>query len=132
AWFLKRVQLGLFRPRPDHCDAIWKLLGAAGFGTTESWKVLVAVLVPSLTEIVMFATPVWPKVGVTVTVRLFPVPAITMLPTGTTDRLSEAAERIRLATGVSGSLIVNGIAGVDVLTAITRLVIVEITGGWLI
>ena len=103
----------------------------AGLGATVSWNVVLDESVPSLTVIVIFATPVCPAAGVTVTVRLPPLPPNTIPLSGTTAVLSELAETVRLPAGVSTSLTVNGIAGVEVLTAISRFVIVETTGGLL-
>src|SRR5882762_10692053 len=78
----------------------------------------VAVEPPSLTETVMVAVPVWPLAGVTVTVRLLPLPPKTMLALGTSPVLDELPARVRLATGVSASLIVNGMAGVGEFTLV--------------
>src|SRR5271155_253207 len=82
--------------------------------TTLSWKVVLAVALPSLTVTVMLATPLWPAAGVIVTVRLLLAPPKTMLLVGTTDGVSEAAERVRLDAAIAVSPIVKGIGGVAV------------------
>ena len=85
---------------------------------TVSKKESLALLVPSLTVTVMVLVPDNPDAGVTVTVRLVPLPPNTMLLVGTRVGLDEVALRMRLAGGVSRSLIVNGMAGVGVLTVV--------------
>ena len=62
---------------------------------------------PSLTEIVIKALPVAFEAGVTVIVRLVPLPPSAMFAFGTTVVLTEVAETVRLAAAVSGSLSVN-------------------------
>ena len=73
---------------------------------------------PSLTVIVIVELPVCPAAGVTVTVRLAPLPPNTMLATGTSAELEELALNVRLFTGVSVSFTVNGIAAVAVFTVV--------------
>src|SRR5436189_2191500 len=80
---------------------------------TVNTKVSLAVKAPSLTVTVMVEVPVWPAAGVTVTVRLLPLPPKTMLPLGTRPVLEEAPLRVRLATGVSGSLTVKVMGRVE-------------------
>src|ERR1017187_8152214 len=92
-----------------------------GEGVTITEKVELAVLVPSLTVTVMGTTPVWPAAGLTVTVRLLPLPPKTMLPSGTSAGLAEAAVNARLAAGVSRSPTVKAMGG----TAVLRSVLVE-------
>src|SRR5437899_2415459 len=87
-------------------------------GMTISGKTELAVLVPSLTVTVMGATPVWPLAGVTVTVRLAPLPPKTRLPLGTSVVLEELPDRVRLPAGVSRSPTVKLIAGVPVLISV--------------
>ena len=76
----------------------------------------------------MFATPVAPLSGAMLTVRFPAVPPRTMSPSCTRDGLDEVAVTVRLVAVVSVSLIVNGIAGVVVLTRMVRLVMAEMTG----
>src|ERR1035441_9274689 len=109
--------------------AMRKVPGGVGRSRTLNWKTLLAVSVPSLTVIVMFATPVCPGSGVTVTVRLLLLPPNTMSPGSTRVGLSELPDKVRFAAGVSASPTVNGIAGVDASTAIIRLVMLEMVGG---
>jgi hypothetical protein len=79
---------------------------------------------------VMLATPVWPDAGVTVTVRLLLLPPKTMFATGTRVVLPELPESVRFPAGVVALPIVKGIAGVAVSTAINRLAMLEMVGGW--
>src|SRR6185369_13576971 len=91
-------------------------------------KTVLAVFVPSLTETVMGATPVWPLAGVTVTVRLLPEPPKLMFPFGTRAELAELAERVRFPAGVSRSSTTKSIAGVAVFWSVFTLGMLEITG----
>src|SRR4051794_33784114 len=96
---------------------------------TVSTKVSLALFTPSLTVMVIVAVPVWPEAGVTVTLRLAPLPPNTMLLVGTNMRFDELAVRVRLPTGVSASLIVNGKAAVAVFTVVDWSGISLIVGG---
>ena len=69
----------------------------------------------SATVIVIVLAPDWPVAGVTVTVRFPPLPPKRMLFVGASTGLEEALERTRLATAVSTSLMLNGIAALAVL-----------------
>src|SRR3954466_3413281 len=82
----------------------------------KNWEL--AVEPPSLTVTVMVAVPVWPLAGVTVTVRLAPLPPKIILALGTSVVLDELPARVRLASGVSASLIVNGMAAVGVFAVV--------------
>src|SRR6185295_5598935 len=53
------------------------IVGGVFTAVTVSKNVSLAVFVPSLTVTVMVAVPVWPVAGVTVTVRLLPLPPYT-------------------------------------------------------
>src|SRR5205085_6575706 len=66
-------------------------------------KELLAAACPSDTRIVITAVPVWPRAGVTVTVRLEPLPPKTMLPFGTKRVSDEVPVRGRLDGAVSTS-----------------------------
>src|ERR1017187_6300486 len=90
--------------------AKWKLPGGAGLVWTVSWNVLLAVANPSLTVTVMLALPDCPANGVTVMVRLPPAPPKTMPAFCTSAGFDEVPESVRLAAGVSASLMVKGIA----------------------
>src|SRR2546426_1364352 len=85
---------------------------------TVSTKVSLAPFTPSLTPTVIVAVPVCPAAGVTVTVRLDPLPPNTMLLVGTSVALDDPLLNVRLPTGVSASPIVNGIAAVGVFTVV--------------
>ncbi len=117
-------------PQPGYGEArtIRRLPGAVGFGRTLSWKVRLALPVPSPTVIVMFAIPVWLGSGVTVTVRLLPAPPKTMSVFRTSDRLDELAARDRLDTLVSLSPMVKGIGAVAESMTMTWSVIGEMVG----
>ena len=81
---------------------------------TVKTKLVDAVADPSDTVIVMVAVPLWLPAGVMVTVRLAPVPPMTMLASGTTVVLLDAAVKVRPAGGESGSLIVKPMVDVGV------------------
>src|SRR5213594_1427989 len=83
---------------------------------TVSTNVSLAPFTPSLTPTAIVAVPVCPAAGVTVTVRLDPLPPNTMLLIGTSVSLDEPPPNVRLSTGVSASPTVNGIAPVPVPT----------------
>jgi hypothetical protein len=73
---------------------------------------------PIATVTVMVVVPDWLANGVTVTVRLAPVPPKLILPTGTNPALDELAESVRLSAAVSTSATVNGSAPVAVSSLI--------------
>ena len=77
---------------------------------TVSKKASEAVSTPSLAVRVRVAVPVCPAAGVTVTVRLAPLPPKTILPAGTRDALEEIPLMVRLVSTESVSPTVNGIA----------------------
>ena len=74
---------------------------------------------PSRTVNVMVALPVLPMTGVTVTVRDAPVPAKTILATGTSIVLLEASVTVNDVTGVRSSPTVKFNAEVAVLILIS-------------
>jgi len=96
---------------------------------TFTVKLEMVVFVPSLTEILINALPVWPGAGVTVTVRFWSEPLKTIFPFGTSVVTVETAHNVRFAAGVSASLIVNGNGAVDWPTEIVCEGIPEIVGG---
>ena len=69
---------------------------------------------PSDTVIVMVEVPLWLPAGVIITVRFAPVPPKTMLASGTTVALLDAAVNVRPAGGDSASPNVKPIAAVGV------------------
>src|SRR3954469_14670537 len=81
-------------------------------------KVVVVAACPSLTPIVIVAVPNWLETGVTVTVRLAPLPPKTILLRGTRPGLDELFVNTRLASAVSTSPIVKLNGPVDVSTLI--------------
>src|SRR6266511_3277723 len=97
-------------------------------GLTISTKVSLAVSAPSLTVTVIVAVPVCPAAGVTVTVRLAPLPPKTMLPLCTNVGLDELPLTVRLPAAVSTSPTVKLIAPVWVSSLIVWLARFEIVG----
>ena len=91
---------------------------AATSAPTVNTNESLALFVPSLTNTVIVATPDWPFAGVTVTVRLEPLPPNTMLFVGASAGFDEDELNVRFATGVSASVRVNGNAAVGVFTAV--------------
>ena len=83
---------------------------------TVTVKLVFAVSVPSFTVRVMLAEPAWFAAGVTVTVRLAPLPPKTTFAFGTSVGFDEVAESVRLATEVCASETVIGKAALDWLT----------------
>jgi hypothetical protein len=90
---------------------------------------VLVVFIPSLTEMVICALPVAPTAGVTVTVRLAPLPPSAMLAFGTTAVLLEVAVTVRLEMDVSGSPIVNAMGPIAWLYVPVWFAIEEIVGG---
>src|SRR4051795_13054776 len=99
---------------------------------TVNRKLASTLYCPSLTLTVMVAVPDWPAAGVTVTVRLAPLPPRLMLPRGTRAGLEELLLRIRLARPVSTSPIVKLNGPVELSTLMFWLAMLEIAGGSLI
>jgi hypothetical protein len=103
-------------------------VGAVLGWVTVRTNVSLAESVPSLTETVIVAEPVWPVAGVTETVRLDPLPPNEMFPAGTNVRLDDVAETVRNPVEVSASPTVKAIAPVVVLPTIERLAMSPIVG----
>src|SRR6185436_16802062 len=76
----------------------------------------------SVTVTTMGAVPERLRTGVTVMVRLLPLPPNAIFDVGTSDGLSEVARRARRAAGVVLSPIVNGKLVVDVFWSMVGLV----------
>jgi len=87
--------------------------GVFGAACTVTANELLDVSEPSLTVIVICAVPVFPAAGVTVTVRLAPLPPSTMFAFGINVVTVDDTESVKLDAEVSASPIVNGIAAVD-------------------
>ena len=102
---------------------------AAGSGTTESIKVPLEVRVPSLTVKVMVVLPLIEGVGVTVTVRLAPLPPKTILEAGTSAGLLDEPANVNSLADVWVSETVNPRAPVLVSAGIVCAAMVEIAGG---
>src|SRR6267143_5580922 len=94
------------------------IVGGVFTASTVSTNVSLALFTPSLTVTVIVAVPVCPAAGVTVTVRLDPLPPNTMLLVGTSVGLDDPLLNVRLPTGVSASATRNGIAPVAVFTVV--------------
>src|SRR4051812_34914297 len=93
---------------------MWRFASATGFGRTVTAKVrLRGGGAPSGTVTRILGLPVWAATGVTVTVRLAPVPPKTMPAVFNSVALSDAAATVRLVAAVSRSPIVNGTAAVE-------------------
>src|SRR5260221_10967408 len=106
-----------------------EIVGASFTELTVRTKfVLVKPKLVSLTEIVMLAVPNRFAAGVTVTVRLLPLPPKTMLDTGARTGLDDCAASTSRLAGVVSSPIVNGMAGVGVSSAVVRLAMAERLG----
>src|SRR5215469_6647461 len=90
-----------------------------GGTTTVNRKLVLAVAPPpSVTVNVTAATPLWSGAGVSVTVRLEPLPPRTMLALGSKVVLDDTPVTRRLVPGVSRSPTVKGIGGVGVLVRV--------------
>src|SRR5215469_15242462 len=87
--------------------------------TTFSRKLVLAVAPPpSVTVSVTDAVPVWFGAGVSVTVRLEPLPPRTMLALGSKVAFEDTPATTRFVAGVSRSPTVNGMGTVEVLVRI--------------
>ncbi len=87
-------------------------------GLTVNKKLVLAVREPSLTVRVIVALPVRPVAGVTVTVRLVPLPPRTMLAVGTRVGLEDPRETVKFVAEVWVSPTVNPNARVEVFWTI--------------
>ena len=97
-----------------------------------SVKLLLALNCPSLTTTVTAVTPDCPAAGVTVTVRLEPLPPKAMLPGGTSVAFAAEPLTVRLPAGVFASLTVNGLAAVGVPSVVDWFASALMTGGELL
>src|SRR2546428_5468675 len=79
------------------------IVGGVFGGLTVSVNGSLAVRLPSLTVTVITALPLWPAAGVTVTVRLAPLPPKTMFALGTRVVFPELPLTVRLPGAVSTS-----------------------------
>src|SRR6266481_3940611 len=109
-----------------------EIVGASFTELTVRTKfVLVKPKLVSLTEIVMLAVPNWFAAGVTVTVRLLPLPPKTMLAGGTRVGLEELELKVSSVAGVVSSPTVNGMAAVEVSSLTVWAAIPLMVGGTL-
>ncbi len=95
---------------------------------TVTTKLSLALKAPSLTVTVIVLVPVCPAAGVTLTVRLAPLPPKTIPLSGTSAGLLEVPLTVKLPTAVSMSPTVNPIAPVPVFTGMDRSAISPIVG----
>jgi hypothetical protein len=84
-------------------SAMSEIVGASFTAFTVNLNVSVAVFDPSLTVTVIVTARFWFAAGVTVTVRLAPLPPKTMLPFGTRVVLLDVPVSVKFPTGVSAS-----------------------------
>src|ERR1043166_587648 len=77
---------------------------------------------------VIVAAPFWLGAGVSVTVRLLPLPPNTILVGGIREGLEEPAERVRLPAGVWASFTVNTIGPMGVSSGVVLSAMVEMVG----
>ena len=102
--------------------------GASLTAATVRRKLLEVVAVPSLTLRVMTAVPFCWAAGVTVTVRLAPLPPNAILAAGTSAGLEELPVTVRLPAAVSASPTVKAKVPVDVFSLIVWLMTEETIG----
>src|SRR5262245_65770048 len=98
--------------------AMLDTVGASLTAVTVSEKLVAAVNWPSLTVSVMVAAPFWLAAGVTVRVRLAPLPPSARLVFGTSVALEEVAVTTRLVTAVSASPTVKASGAIGVSSLI--------------
>ena len=79
----------------------------------------------------MAVKPNWLLAGVSVTVRLLPLPPNTIFAAGTSAGFEELPARVKLAAGVSASLAVNAIPPLELSSLIAWSAIPEIFGAGL-
>lgn len=87
---------------------------------------------PSVTVSVIVAVPLWPAIGVTVTVRDAPAPPNTIFAVGASVVLLDAPVTVNDAAGVKSSAKVMANAGVTVFIMMVWFAKDEIVGGALI
>src|SRR5688572_3502573 len=92
-----------------------EIVGGVLTTLTVSVKLAELVSSPSETKTVTSVTPVWSAAGVTVTVRLEPLPPNATLAAGTKVVLVEAALKVRLDATVSTSPTVKAMGPIGVL-----------------
>ena len=108
--------------------AIAVIVGGPTDALTVSTKLEVVVKMPSVALSVIVDVPVCPVAGVTVTVRLAPLPPITTFAVGTSVVLEELALTARIVGDNSASPTVNASALVAVPCAVLWLAMVPMVG----
>src|SRR5436190_797089 len=111
---------------------MFEIVGASFTALTVSTKVSLVDSEPSLTVTVMVVEPNRLAVGVTVTVRMAPLPLKTTLPFGTRAGLEEVPVTIRLVAAVSASPTVKGRGPVDEFWLMVWLAMSEMVGAVLV
>ena len=106
-----------------------EMTGRSATGDTVSVNESEFVLAPSLTSTVMVAEPLMLALGVNVMVRLVPAPPKIMPALSIRFVLLDERVRTMLASGVSGSLIVNAMFVVP-SSGMVLLLMFEIWGGY--
>ena len=110
-------------------SGIFEIVGASFTGVTVNTNVSLLLRAPSLTVTLMVALPDWFAAGITVTVRLEPLPPKTILPFGTSPGFEDVPLTTRLEAGLSASPTVKLIGPVEVSSAVVWSGMSEITGG---
>src|SRR5882762_9682928 len=106
-----------------------EMVGGSFTGVTVRTKlVLTEPKLVSVTEIVMVALPDWLAMGVSVMVRLAPLPPKRMLLVGTNTGFEEAAARIKRVAGVTESPMVKAMGPTTVSSLTVRLAMLEMVG----
>lgn len=104
------------------------MVGGVLAAVTVTTKLSEEVRLPSLTVTVIVAEPDWPAAGVTVTVRLEPLPPNTTPDVGIKVVFEDERVRVKLFAAVSASLTVNASAPVEVPAAIVWSAMLLMTG----
>ena len=108
------------------------MAGGSLTGLTVTTNESLAVNTPSLTVTVIVVLPNRFAAGVTVTVRLAPLPPSTTFASGTRVVFDDARVTVRLPAAVSASPIVNAIGPVDVSSFVVRSAMSDTVGAVLV
>src|SRR5262249_40881940 len=109
-------------------SVMFEIVGGVLAAPTVRRKPVLALREPSLTVTVTVAVPVWPAAGVSVTVRLAPLPPKAMFAPGSSVWFDELPETVRLPAGVSASPTVKAIGPTGVPVVVDWFAIAEIVG----
>src|ERR1044071_5545316 len=99
-----------------------QISGGSFTGLTVSVKLVLVLAVPSLTVNVIVAVPFWFAAGVTVTVRLDPLPPNTMFAVGIRVGLEEVPLNVRLRAPVLVSSLIVRLAMLEIVGAVLLVV----------